>query len=205
MRKEEVIDLHFGFFRDFGFDFHPENFLFQKSFPEGNQVVFIHYSEYTEVSYLEYNLGVRIHQVEQIIHKFLPTLSDYSTRSLTLIQTLDAINPDYPRRYAVKNNQELNESILAAERFFAQEGFKWLDQLVQPKVLQKAFAQRKDKPFQSQNFVYAAFRSVTLAKLYKPEDYPILREFYLDQIKQKEMTPFTIVSFLRLLDFLDHF
>ncbi|MCZ8133873.1 MAG: hypothetical protein O9252_00055 [Algoriphagus sp.] len=205
MRKEEVIDLHFGFFRDFGFDFHPENFLFQKSFPEGNQVVFIHYSEYPEVSYLEYNLGVRIHQVEQIIHKFLPTLSDYSTRSLTLIQTLDAINPDYPRRYAVKNNQELNESILAAERFFAQEGFKWLDQLVQPKVLQKAFAQRKDKSFQSQNFVYAAFRSVTLAKLYKPEDYPILREFYLDQIKQKEMTPFTIASFLRLLDFLDHF
>lgn len=205
MRKEEVIDLHFGFFRDFGFDFHPENFLFQKSFPEGNQVVFIHYSEYPEVSYLEYNLGVRIHQVEQIIHKFLPTLSDYSTRSLTLIQTLDAINPDYPRRYAVKNNQELNESILAAERFFAQEGFKWLDQLVQPKVLQRAFALRKDKPFQSQNFVYAAFRSVTLAKLYKPEDYPILREFYLDQIKQKEMTPFTIASFLRLLDFLDHF
>ncbi len=204
MRKEEVIDLHCGFFSDFGFDFHPENFLFQKSYPAGNQVVFIHYSEYPEASYLEYTLGVRIHQVEQVIHKFLPTLSDYSSRSLTLIQTLDAIHPDFPRRYVVQDNQELQESVFEVEKFFVQKGFSWMDQMIQPKELQNAFAQRKEKSFQTQNFVYSAFRGVTLAKLYQPQDYPMLRQFYLEQIKQKEMTPFTIASFLQLLDYLDH-
>ncbi|MBC6366160.1 hypothetical protein [Algoriphagus sp. AK58] len=204
MRKEEVIDLHFGFFKDFGFELHPQNLWFQKSFPEGNQVVFIHYSEYPEINYLEYNLGVRIHAVELIIHKFLPTLSDYSNRSITLIQAPSSINSDFPRRFSIHDNQNLDEAILMAEKFFIQEGFRWLDMMIQPQNLEKAFVEQKEKPFPTQNFVYSAFRGATLARLYNPEDYPALRQLYLEQIKQKEMTPFTIASFLQLLDFLDN-
>lgn len=88
MRKEEVIDLHYGFFKDFGFEFHPQNFLFEKSFPQGNQVIFVHYTEYPDATYLEYKLGVRIHAVESIIHKFLPTLSDFDLQMVQIIQKL---------------------------------------------------------------------------------------------------------------------
>lgn len=203
MRNLEVIELHHQFFRDFEFEFHPSHLLFYKAFPQGQQVVFVHFTEYPDASYLEYRLGIRIHAVEEIIHRFLPTLSDYSERSITLIQTPDLIGKMIPNRFLIENDSQLAEAILAAEKFFVRQGFTWLDEMIQPENLERAFAEQKEKTFKTQNFVYSAFRGATLAKLYNPEDYVILRNIYLEQIKQREMTPFTIASFLRLLDFLD--
>jgi hypothetical protein len=204
MRKEEVIDLHCGFFNDFGFEFQSQNFLFEKPFSLGNQVVFIHYTEYPDACYLEYKLGVRNHLVESIIHRFLPTLSDYANRSITLIQTPDAIVEEAPRRFVLTQASELADAIESAELFLVQNGFRWMDRMSDPKNLSLAFARQKSKPFPTQNFVYHAFRGITLTRLYNYSDYENLRQFYLEQIKQKEMTPFTIASFLQLLDYLDH-
>jgi len=204
MRKLEIIELHHHFFEDFGFRFHASNLLFQKDFLHGRQLLFVHFAEYPDVCYLEYNLGIRIHKVEEIIHRFLPTLSDYSERSITLIQTPDKIGKVIPKRFAIENDGQLADAIMAAEKFFVMHGFHWLDEMIQPEKLEMAFAERKDKAFKTQNFVYNAFRGATLAKIYNPSDYPILRQIYLETIRQREMTPFTIASFLQLLDFLDN-
>jgi hypothetical protein len=204
MRKLDVIGFHNQFLSDFGFKFHPNHLLFFKDFDQGQQVVFIHYSEYPDVSYLEYNLGVRIHQVEEIIHKFLPSLSDYSRRSITLIQSPDKIGKELPRRFVLNSNSQLAQSIMAAEKFFVGHGFHWMDEMIIPENLEKAFADRKEKVFKTQNFVYYVFRGVTLARLYNPGDYLLLRDIYLKEIKKTGMTPFTIASFLQLLDYLDH-
>jgi hypothetical protein len=204
MRKLEVIELHHQFFNDFEFEFHSSNLLYHKNFPQGQQMIFVHFTEYPEVSYLEYNLGIRIHAVEELIHRFLPTLSDYSDRSITLIQTPDKIGKTIPKRFVIENDGQLADAIMAAEKFFVMFGFHWLDEMIQPVNLENAFAERKDKSFKTQNFVYNSFRGVTLAKFYNPKDYPILRQIYLENIRQREMTPFTIASFLQLLDYLDH-
>lgn len=203
MRKLEVIELHHQFFQDFGFEFCSGKLLYQKEFQQGQQIVFVHFTEYSDASYLEYNLGIRIGQVEEIIHRFLPTLSDYSSRSITLIQTPDKIGKTIPRRFVLENDSQLAEAIMAAEKFFVMHGFHWLDEMIQPHKLEQAFAERKDKAFKTQNFVYNSFRGATLAKLYNPVDYPILRQIYLENIKEREMTPFTLGSFLQLLDYLD--
>lgn len=203
MRNLEVIELHHQFFRDFDFEFHQSQLLYCKIFPQGQQVIFVHFTEYPDASYLEYKLGVRINAVEEIIHQFLPTLSDYSARSITLIQTPDRIAKMIPNRFLIDHDSHLADAIMAAEKFFVLEGFHWLDEMIQPENLERSFAEKKEKTFKTQNFVYNAFRGATLARLYNPEDYPILRKVYLDQIKQREMTPFNIASFLRLLDYLD--
>jgi hypothetical protein len=205
MRNLEVIGLHHQFFGDFDFEFHSSRNFYSKSFPQGQQVIFVHFTEYPDASYLEYNVGIRIHQVEEIIHRFLPTLSDYSDRSITLVQTPDKIGKVIPRRFFIENDNQLAEAIMAAEKFFVMYGFRWLDEMVQPKNLERAFVDHKDRTFKTQNFVYNAFRGATLARIYNPADYPILRNIYLDQIKSREMTPFTIASFLQLLDYLDRF
>lgn len=200
----EVIELHQKFFKDFEFNFHSSHLLYYKNFPQGQQVIFIHYIENPDVTYLEYSLGIRINEVEEIIHKFLPTLSDYSERSITLIQTPDKIGKMIPHRFVIENDSQLAEAIMAAEKFFILHGFPWLDEMIKPENLEKAFAQRKDKEFKTQNFVYNFFRGATLAKLYNEADYSILRKIYLEQIQKREMTPFTIASFLHLLNYLDH-
>ncbi|WP_332911924.1 hypothetical protein [Algoriphagus boritolerans] len=92
--------------------------LYHKNYPHGQQVIFVHFSEYPDVSYLEYNLGIRIHRVEEIIHRFLPTLSDYSDRSITLIQTPDKIGKMIPKRFVIENDYQLAEAIEASEKFF---------------------------------------------------------------------------------------
>lgn len=204
MKKLEVIELHHKFFKDFEFKFHSTQLLYHKNFPEGQQVIFVHYTENQDSSFLEYSLGVRIHAVEEIIHKFLPTLSDYSERSITLIQNPEKISDDMPNRFEIKNNGQLAESIIAAEKFFAADGFAWLNEMIDPENLEHAFATQKEIGFKTHNFVYNSFRGATLAKLYNEEDYPILRNIYLENIKQREMTPFTIASFLQLLNYLDH-
>jgi hypothetical protein len=203
MRKLEIIELHRDFFEDFEFEFHPTRLVYQKSFPQGQQVIFVQYSEYPDCSYLEYNLGIRINLVEEIIHRFLPTLSDYSERSITLVQTPDKIGKIIPKRFVIQTDSELADAIISTEKFFVTHGFAWLDQMIQPENLEKAFAERKANTFKTQNFVYNAFRGATLARLYNPVDYPILRNIYLDQVQKREMTPFTIASFLQLLDYLD--
>ncbi|HSF54821.1 MAG TPA: hypothetical protein VLA71_13790 [Algoriphagus sp.] len=179
--------------------------MYYKNFPQGQQVIYVHYIENSDVTYLEYSLGIRINEVEEIIHKFLPTLNDYSERSITLIQTPDKIGKMIPHRFVIENDSQLADAIMAAEKFFVLHGFPWLDEMIKPENLENAFAMRKDKEFKTQNFVYNAFRGATLAKLYKEVDYPVLRKIYLEQIKQREMTPFTIASFLQLLYFLDNF
>ena len=199
----EVIELHHQFFKDFDFEFHHSHLVFYKLFPQGQQVIFVHYTEYPDASYLEYKLGVRINAVEEIIHRFLPTLKDYAERSITLIQTPDKIGKIIPNRFLIENDFQLSEAIMAAEKFFVLNGFRWLDEMIQPEKLERVFEEHGEKTFKTQNFVYTAFRGATLARLYNPEDYPLLRNTYLDQIKKREMTPFTIASFLRLLDFLD--
>lgn len=203
MRKLDVIGLHHGFFADFGFEFHSTQLQFIKEFPQGYQTVFVQFTEYPEVNYLEYNLGVRIHRVEQIIHRFLPTLGDYADRSVTLIQSPSKIGKLIPARFVLENDGQLAEAIMAAEKFFVSHGFHWLDQMIDPKQLERAFAERKEKSFASHNFVYNVFRGVTLARLYNDSDYPVLREIYLSEIQHRNMTPYTIGSFLQLLAYLD--
>lgn len=203
MRNYDVIGLHHGFFADFGFEFHPSKFIYQKDLPWGQQVVFVQFTEYPEVNYLEYKLGVRIHQVEEIIHLFLPTLADYAERSITLIQTPDKIGKQIPARFVLENDSQLAEAIMAGETFFVTHGFYWLDQMIDPVKLEKAFAERKEKSFRCHNFVYNCFRGVTLARLYNPNDYQFLRNIYLKEIENRHLTPFNIGSFLQLLNYLD--
>ncbi len=204
MRKLEVIELHNKFFNDFEFQFHSTQLLFHKIFPQGQQVIFVHYTENPDQAFLEYSFGVRIDPVERIIHRFLPTLKGYSERSITLIQTPDGIGASIPNRFVIENHGELADAIMKAESFFVSEGFPWMDKMILPRNLENEFALQKQEGFKTHNFVYNSFRGATLAKLYNEPDYPVLRNYYLEQIKQREMTPFTIASFLQLLDYLDH-
>lgn len=66
MIQIDVIELHQEFFRDYGFEFDLAEKAFYKSFPQGTQVIYLIFSEYSDINYLEYSLGIRIHQVEQI-------------------------------------------------------------------------------------------------------------------------------------------
>lgn len=203
MRKLEVVERHHAFFLDSGFSYDPAFSLYTKQFPHGKEAVFLHLTDSEEGNLLEYSLGVRIDQVENIIHKFLPSLSDYSERSLTLVQTPNKIGKELPRVFHVSTNWELSKAMMKAEKFFVSDGFPWLDQMIDPILLERAFFHKRDYSFKTQNFIYNAFRATALAKLFNPQDYYLIRDGFLSQIDRQQITPFTIASYLQFLSFLD--
>jgi len=205
MNQLDVINLHEEFFKVHGFGLNSSGFMFKKEFDVGRQVVFVHLVENTDPCFLEYKLGIRIDEVEQMIHQYLPILSNYADQSITLMQTPDNLGKNNPRQLPVNSSSELSEAIESMKEFFCDTGFKWLEELSNPVVLEQEFLANIEHPFESHNLVYSAFRSTALSKLYAPDDYPLLRQAFLAKIDPEEMTPITIASFLQFLDFLDHY
>lgn len=205
MRKLEVVEQHHQFFLDFGFSYDPAISLYSKDFPHGKQAIFVHYTDSTHGNQLEYSLGIRINLVEETIHKFLPSLSGFSDRSLTLTQPPNKINKELPKVFFIANNWELAQIFMKSEKFFVQDGFHWLDQMVDPVFLERSFFNKSGFSFKTQNFIYNAFRATALAKFYNPEDYPVVRKAFLVRVEQQQqMTPFTLASYLQFLNYLDH-
>ncbi|WP_373398514.1 hypothetical protein V8V91_01865 [Algoriphagus halophilus] len=203
MKNIDFFGLHTQFFLDHGFEINQNYMLFQKSFPIGSQVIFVHHHEDSRGTCLEYNLGIRIHQVEELIHEFLPTLSGFSERSITLVQSQEKISKNIPRSFIIHGEEELTDVLHRGENFLLTDGIPWLDKMIDPLNLEIAFFERKSNFFKSHNFVYNAFRATALSKLFNPKDYPYLRQLFLEHIEEKQMTPFTIASFLKFLDYLD--
>ncbi|MDX5337726.1 MAG: hypothetical protein LPK25_01775 [Cyclobacteriaceae bacterium] len=177
---------------------------FFKNFQEGQQIILIDFHRFPEENFLEYRIGIRINAVEDLIQKFLPTISDYFERSITLIKNLDEISEKFPRKFSVKSERELTQSIQAGEEFFLNYGFDWMDQMSKPIVIEGYYANCKEDLYHNHQSAYNIFRGAVLAKLYNPSDYPTVKQAYLELVKRNEMTPFTIASFLQLLDYLDH-
>jgi hypothetical protein len=203
MRRLNVIGLHNRFFHEQGFKFNLSKMAYTKSFSGGQQVIVVDFCKFPEGSYLEYRIGVRITAVEDIIQKFIPDITDHFERSITLIQKPEDISEFIPSKTLVFSEEDLQKVIKKAEDFFLKYGFDWLNQMMFPEVLEDYFAQKKEQIFKANHSIYNSYRGVVLAKLYSPEDYPVLKQVYLEQIETNTMTPFSIGSFLQLLDYLD--
>lgn len=200
----DVVSLHKAFFLDQGFVFDASRPVFERVFPHGKQVVFIHYSESTEADFLEYSLGIRINEVEEMIHSYLPTPGNYASHSLTLVKDLHKLWKNCPNKFRIEADQDLISVISEVEKYFLKEGFSWLDRMIIPRELEKEFLVEISDPLEYENLVYTAFRSTALSKLYSPNDYSLLRQAFLAQMDSQQLTPFTIAAFLQFINYLDH-
>jgi hypothetical protein len=205
MIKTDVVCLHSKFFQEHGFVLNSSQLVFEKVFPHGKQVIFVHLVEGAKESYLEYHLAIRINAVEELVQKYIPTINNFLNQSITLAQTPDKLGSFYPKKIKVEDENELSEVVHSFEKFFVNKGFPWLDQMIDPTTLEQEFLDHKESPFEDLNLVEAAFRSTALSKLYNSEDYPILRQSFLEKITSQEFTPFTIATFLQFLNYLDNF
>jgi hypothetical protein len=122
-----------------------------------------------------------------------------------MVQTLNKIGKELPKRFTIENDWELSEAIMKVDSFFVTKGFEWLDKMMNPVNLERAFLEQKNNSFKTQNFIYNAFRATALSRIFNPIDYPEVRENFLKQIQNSSMTPFTIASYLQFLDYLDQF
>ncbi|TVP44144.1 MAG: hypothetical protein EA341_17160 [Mongoliibacter sp.] len=204
MKFRDVILLHEEFLADFGFRLDNKSLHYTKTFEEGRQMVFFHYTHHDDVSYLEYHLGVRYDNIENIVHRFLPSLGDYKERSITLVETMDRIDNEMPRRFLVENDLEVGSVIETAEDFLIKKGFRFLDKFSKGRMLETYFNSDTSTPIVTQNFTYRSARGITLAKFYNPERFEAIKSEYLDMLNEKQVTPFNLACFINLIDYLEH-
>lgn len=204
MKFRDVILLHEDFLADFGFRLDNRSLHYTKTFEEGRQMVFFHYTQHEDVSYLEYHLGIRYDKIENIVHKFLPSLGDYKERSITLVETMDRISDELPRRFLVENDNELGGVIETAEDFLVKKGFHFLDKFSNGKNLENYFNEDTGTPIVTQNFTYRSARGITLAKFYNPDAFEEMKNTYLAMLNEKQVTPFNLACFINLIDYLEH-
>jgi hypothetical protein len=204
MEIKDVILLHEDFLADFGFKLDKRSLHYVKEIPKGKQMIFFHHTHHGEVSYLEYHLGIRLDEVENIVHRFLPSLGDYKERSITLVETLDRIDKEMPRRFLVENDSEINDVIKTLENFLVKKGFRFLDTYSDGNNLENYFNRDTSQPIATQNFTYRSARGMTLCMLFNPSEYGKTKKKYLDMLNEKQVTPFTLASFINLIDYLEH-
>lgn len=204
MEVKDLILRHEDFLENYGFQLEQNVLHFAKTIPHGNQIIFFHHTHQNEASYLEYQLGIRNHKVEFIINRFLPSLGDYKDRSLTLIETIDQINPEFPKRFLIENEDEISSTLALAQGFLVKEGFDWLNKHSDPYLLESIFNSQPEQEIITQNFTYRSARGVTMSKLYNPKEYDNVKKFYLTRLEEMQETPFTLASFLNLLNYLEN-
>lgn len=141
--------------------------------------------------------------MEELVKEYLPTPISYAEQSITLAETPHNLGNKYPRKIKISQKEELPAVVNSIEDFFLNTGFDWLDQMIDPIKLEQEFLNRKEDSFDTYSIEETAFRSTALSKLYNPQDYPILRQSFLEKINSPDMTPFTIATFLQFLNYLD--
>ena len=204
MELKNVISLHEDFLADFGFELDNRSLYYVKEATGGKQMVFFHHTQHEDGAYLEYHLGIRLEKVESIVHKFLPSLGDYKDRSISLVETMDRIDPKMPRRFFIEHDLEINQVIRQVENFLVKKGFGFLDQLSSGEALERYFNTDVSTPIVTQNFTYRSARGITLCKLYNPKNYEKTKKQYLNMLNEKQVTPFTLACFINLLDYLEN-
>ncbi len=204
MELKNAVLLNEDFLADFGFRLDHRSLYYTKKTPIGKQMVFFHHTQHEDGSYLECHLGIRINQVENMVHRFLPSLGDYKERSISLLETMDRIDGNMPRRFFVENDLEFNEVIRGVEKFLVKRGFAFLDKLSSGQELDRYFNSDTSAPIVTQNFTYRSARGITLCKLFNPENYGKIKKLYLNMLNEKQVTPFTLASFINLLDYLEN-
>jgi hypothetical protein len=202
MEVKELILKHKDFLSDFGYKLDRKSFQYTKNFAHGKKIVFFHHTHHEDVSYIEYHAGIRYDIVELIVHQFLPSLGDYKDKSITLIETLDGINPTLPKRRLINHESEINQAIRESEELLASDGFKWLDKFASGPALERYFNETQDQALISQNFTYRSARGVTLCKLFNPNQFDEVKNNYLTMLDEMQVTPFTLACFLNLLNYL---
>lgn len=204
MKKADILGLHERFLLKFGFTLNKEHLVFEKTFTFHSQLIFINYSENENYRTLEYKMGIHINPVEDLVIKYLPYYGSFTERSMTIVQPLYRLGSKCQNKFVIPRGQNLNTTIRLVELFFAKEGFTWFEKMSDPRRIEKEFLSQKDNPLTSPNFLYTAYRSTALSRLFNPEHYLPLRNLYLSQIHKKGMTPFAIGTFLQFLNHLDN-
>ncbi len=179
---------------------------FRKNNPRGFQNMIPSVSMYEDVSIIEINLGVRIHQVEELAHQFTQTHQDFRADTNTMMVSLGRLQGKKYFRHKAANLDELKVVCEKIAEFMTNQGFAFLEQMSHVEHLEPLINAQPEQPcLYIYNQYYRFLKGIILAKLNYSPNLDQLVEIYHQQIKKQGLPAEQRQHFEKLALFLRSF
>ena len=179
----------YDFFYDHEFEMVADKKQFRRTLPNGFQSILFSVSELDEEIWLEVNLGVRIHAVEEVVQQFLDNSITYRDEALTLVASIGKLTNNKYFRYKINTPEDLKDVCEAMKLFMQQQGFAFLDNHSSITSLDKLYNSNPTKPTRYlYNQMHRCFKGAVLAKLSDRKQYAKVLDsyqYFLDKLGAK--------------------
>ncbi|MEN0003254.1 MAG: hypothetical protein AAF798_03890 [Bacteroidota bacterium] len=170
IRKEVIFDRLLPLVEPMGFELHTKLNQFRKITPNGFQTLIVSLSPYDEMCVLEIHLGIRNHQVENIVFPFTNGLPGFRQDSMTVVTSMGRIAGKRFWRFELREMHDLNLALATIREFMQQQGWDFLNQHTPLTTLESTLQQDQQRAVPLiQNVAHRCMRSLVIHKLlYRP-------------------------------------
>lgn len=174
------------FFEDHGFKYIPRLNQYRKTLDTKFQNVIPSISIYDDTCIIEVNIGVRINQVEELVHQFTTHTEAFKSDTNTLMISLGRLRFGKPSKYQASNSNQLVEVVEDIHNYMETEGFDFLNQVSSIQALDEILNDKpaEDSPYMY-NYYYRCLRGITIAKLNNNINMDQIAETYYEQLEKQ--------------------
>ncbi|MEO1050810.1 MAG: hypothetical protein AAFX87_09290, partial [Bacteroidota bacterium] len=182
--KNQVFKLLTPFFKELGFKAYKGKDEFLKETDFGFHQVLFMLSDYEPEFRINFTLGIRLDEVENIATKFLQMTEEGKLKTCTSMVNFGDLKGENGLEYKVFSEQDVEQSIELFKKFIRQEGLNYFDQYNDISKLDEAINADPNKPtiHKGPEFIRPIY-SLTLARLNQNPDYENLVEAYKENFE----------------------
>jgi hypothetical protein len=195
-----------SFFEKQDFDLLLEKKQFRKNTEQGFQNIILSISKYEQESLIEFNIGVRLDIVENLVNQFTQHLIDFQADTNTLLTSMGRLLNEPFLRFKVKSEDDLFQVCQKLCKFMTEQGFSFLEQVSHSPTLDQVINRNPEQahPY-FYNSYHRALKGITLAKLNYNPDFEGLAQTYYQQLIRKNAPPSQQENFQKLYRYLHNF
>ncbi len=191
-----------------GFELLPAKQQFRKQGAHGFQNIIPTLSTYQQVqeTLVEFNLGVRLDIVEDLVNQFTQHLVDFQSDTNTLLTSMGRLLDKPFLRFKIKNEADIKQICEDFTQFMTQQGFKFLANISKLTYLEQLTNQNPEQvhPYFYNNY-HRCLKGITLARLNHSDNFERLAQVYKQQLIRRNAPPVQQNNFKKLCNYLSTF
>lgn len=189
-----------------GFELLLEKKQFRQKTEYGFQNIVPSISHYEGESLVEFNIGVRLDIVENLVNQFTQHLIDFQGDTNTLLTSMGRLLGEPFLRFKIKSEADIIKTCERFMEFMKIQGFDFLEKTSHTVTLERVINR---KPAQTHPYFYNAYhralKGITLAKLAQNPDFETLAQTYYQQLLRKNAPQSQQDNFQKLYRYLHNF
>jgi hypothetical protein len=193
------------YLREQAFVLMPELKQFRKTTDVGFQNLILSFSGRNE-TFLEVNIGVRHHAVEELAQQFLDNLPEFRKEANTLVVSIGKLSDTKYFRYKISCQDDIYNSAQQIMDFMNERGFRFLNESCSLASLNKIFNDKPHLPVKYlYNQIHRCFKAIIVARMCHHPQFMDLVENYFVTLHKLGASERSLMEYDRLANYLLHY